>query len=148
MMEAKNGTKKGMKTIKYYDRFETLNDKGEMHSFDDKPAVERVDGRKEWYKEGKRHRLNGPAIELINRYKTLFGYKMWYKEGKLHRIGGPAVEHSERGKLWCEYGKRHRIDGPARIYNDGIKIWYYEDKEIECSSTEEFLKIIKLKAFW
>jgi hypothetical protein len=27
------------------------------------PAIERDDGRKEWYENGKRHRIDGPAIE-------------------------------------------------------------------------------------
>jgi hypothetical protein len=32
------------------------------------------------------HRLDGPAWEFSN------GYKEWYKNGKLHREDGPAVE--------------------------------------------------------
>jgi len=85
-----------MKTIKYDNRVETFNDKGEMHSFDNKPAAEYNNGNKLWYKEGEYHRLDGPAIE----------------------------------------------------YNDGYNYWYHEGKKIECKSTEEFLKIINLKAFW
>jgi len=84
-----------MKTIKYDDRIETFNDKGELHSFRDKPAMEFDNGLKGWYKEGKLHRLDGPAIE-----------------------------------------------------SNWSKIWFYEGKEIECNSIEEFLKIIYLKAFW
>jgi len=83
-----------MKIKKYY-RVETSNDKDELHSFDDKPAIEHSDGTKEWYKEGKLHRLNGPAVEWDSTFK------------------------------W----------------------WYYEGEEIECNSTEEFLKIINLKTF-
>jgi hypothetical protein len=40
----------------------------------------------------------------------------------------------------------HRIDGPT-IEWDGKKIWYYHGTKIECSSQEEFEKILKLKAF-
>jgi len=85
-----------MKTIKYNNRIETRNDEGKLHSFNDKFAIEYNDGT-----------------------------KYWYKEGKLHRLGGPAKE-----------------------WNDGVKFWYYEGKEIKCNSTEEFFKIINLKAFW
>jgi len=108
-----------MKTIKCDDRIETLNDKDELHSFNDNPAVDFNNGDKWWYKEGKLHRLDGPAIEFSD------GEKWWYKDGKLHRLDGPAIE-------WL----------------NGLRCWCYENKEIECSSTEEFLKIINLKTFW
>jgi len=107
-----------MKTIKCWDCIDTFNDKGELHSFNDKPANDYYNGDKYWYKNGKRHRIDGPAI-------TCNGNKWYYKEGKRHRLDGPAVELA-----------------------DGGKTWYYEDKEINCFSTEEFLKIINLKTFW
>jgi len=130
-----------MKTIKYDNKIETVNDKDELHSFDDKPAVEYSNGIKRWYKEGKCHRLDGPAFKYND------GYKSWYKDGKRHRIDGPAVEHNDGEKYWYKEGKRHRLDGPAYIYNK-IKYWYYKGKHIDCNSTEEFLRIINLKAFW
>jgi len=108
-----------MKTVKYYNRFETLNDKDELHSFDNKPAVE-------WFSGGKE----------------------WYKEGKLHRIDGHASEDSSGSEFWYKEDKRHRLDGPAIEYSSGEKYWYYEGKRIKCSSTEEFLRIINLKTFW
>jgi len=98
---------------------ETKNNRGELHSFDDKPAVVYDNGDKWWYKEGKLHRVGGPAVDWTN------GAKGWYKEGYFHRIDGPACECS-----------------------DGSEEWFYEGKEIKCNSTEEFLKIIELKAFW
>ena len=40
---------------------------GQLHSYDDKPAIEKANGDKEWYKEGERHRENDkPAIEKAN----------------------------------------------------------------------------------
>jgi hypothetical protein len=53
-----------------------------------------LDGSKEWYKEGKFHREDGPAIEFTNETKH------WYKEGKLHRINGPAIELPDGTKFW------------------------------------------------
>jgi len=65
-----------MKTIKYDDKVATFNDKGELHSFNNKPAVDFSNGNKFWYKKNKIHRLDGPAIEYND------GYKSWYYEGK------------------------------------------------------------------
>jgi len=129
---------------------ETVNDEGERHSFNDKPAVEWDDGDKEWYKEGELHRLDGPAMDCSN------GDEAWYKEGLYHRLDGPAVTWCDGAKEWdtkewYKEDKRHRADGPAVEYgkdNNGKKEWYYEGKKIECSSTEEFLRIINLKVFW
>jgi len=59
-----------------------------------------------------------------------------------------SFEWNDGTKEWYKEGKLHRVDGPAVEYNDGGKRWYYEGKQIECNSTEEFLKIINLKAFW
>jgi hypothetical protein len=44
------------------------------------PAIERVNGDKEWYINGKRHRDGGfPAVELAS------GTKCWYVNGERHR---------------------------------------------------------------
>lgn len=44
------------------------------------------DGTKEWYRNGKRHRDGGPAIEWFD------GTKVWFQNGQLHREDGPAYE--------------------------------------------------------
>lgn len=56
--------------------------------------------------KGELHREDGPAI-IIREY-----FKEWWLEGKLHRVGGPAAIHSDGEQYWL-YGKRHRMDGPA-----------------------------------
>ena len=78
---------------------------------------------KQWYKEGKLHRIDGPAVEYSN------GTKIWYKEGKRHRENGPAREHSNGGKEWYKEGKLHRIDGPAVEYSNGEKEWWVDGQE-------------------
>jgi len=40
-------------------------------------CIKDEDGNKRWYKEGKLHRLDGPAVEYAN------GTKRWYKNGEL-----------------------------------------------------------------
>jgi len=52
-------------------------------------------GNKYWYYKGKRHRLNGPAVELVN------GSKEYYINDKHHRLDGPAVEFVNGYKAYC-----------------------------------------------
>ena len=85
--------------------------------------VEFIGGTKYWYKEGKLHRLDGPAVEYVN------GDKHWYKEGKRHREDGPAIEYLNGTKKWYVEGLTHRIDGPAIEYPDGTKEWWIEGNE-------------------
>ena len=49
------------------------NKEGKLHRLDG-PAIDYVDGRKQWYKNGLRHRLDGPAVEVVS-------YKDWWKNG-------------------------------------------------------------------
>jgi len=57
------------------------------------------------------------------------GNKRWRnKNGKLHRVGGPAVETTNGAKYWYQNGRRHRIDGPAFEYANGNKDWLLRDK--------------------
>ena len=90
----------------------------------------RGDGRKEWYKSGKRHRVDGPAIENPN------GTKSWFLNGKRHRVDGPAIEYSSGTKQWFLNDKQHRVDGPAVEYANGNNAWYLNDKR--CKPIEAF----------
>lgn len=90
----------------------------------------------------------------------------WYKDDKLHRESGPAIIHKNSDSKvveweeWYYNGVRHRLDGPAVIlyninYNVGIygkilnkNTWFYNNKMINCSTQEEFDKLIKMKVFW
>jgi hypothetical protein len=72
----------------------------------DGPAIEWNDGHKQWYINGKLHRLDGPAIERAD------GYKQWWIDGKLHRLDGPAIEAADRVGYWIdgvEYTKEEFI---------------------------------------
>ena len=96
-----------------------------------------------WANElGQYHREDGPAIEYHD------GRKEWWLNGQLHRVDGPACEDPNGDKSWHQHGKLHREDGPAIDYNDGTKLWYYQGKLINCSSQEEFERLMKLKAFY
>jgi len=51
------------------------NDKGRAHR-EDGPAVEDVNGHKEWRRDDRCHRVDGPAVEYSN------GSKYWYLNGE------------------------------------------------------------------
>lgn len=40
------------------------------------------------------HRTNGPAVEFVD------GIKEWWQNGQLHRLDGPAVERPDGHKEW------------------------------------------------
>lgn len=115
---------------------------------DEPVKIEYEDGTVKYFnKEGELHRVDGPAIEYCRSVGG--GGSRWFFKGKKHRENGPAVIHADGSMEYWFNGKRHRLDGPAYISSDDTyKKWYFEGEYIECSSLEEFQKIIKLKWFW
>lgn len=99
------------------------------------------DGSKFWYFNGKRHREDGPAIELSN------GSKGWYLNGEPHREGGPAIEEANGSKGWWFHGVLHREDGPAVEQPDGSKHWYLNGKYIMLETKSKDPKVKILQAF-
>jgi hypothetical protein len=75
------------------------------------------------------------------------GTKRWYKNGKLHRDDGPAVEFANGDKGWYRNGQFHRDDGPALEYADGTKRWYKDGVLYEPSSLKQMIKTNKKKLF-
>lgn len=76
------------------------NEKGQLvYHREDGPAIEKEDGTKYWYINGKHHREDGPAIEFEN------GTKYWYRNGVIHRLDGPAVEFANGNKEWWINGR-------------------------------------------
>jgi len=74
-------------------KIEIFNNNGELHSFDDKPAIEYSNGDKFWYKNGKLHRGKGPAVEYSD------GLKCWYENGT--QVHGTEECYSEG--YWTDY---------------------------------------------
>ena len=105
---------------------------GKRHR-EDGPAVEWESGYKEWYLEGKLHREDGPAIEDPN------GTKSWYLDGLAHREDGPAKEWPDGEKHWFKDGKRHREDGPAIELPNGPEWWYLEDEDYDQINLENYI---------
>ena len=88
------------------------------------------------YKNGQRHREDGPAVEWKD------GTKEWWLNGQRHREGGPAVEWSDGSKYWYKDGKRHREDGPAIEWAHGDKTWWLNDIQ---KTEEEFNQWLEKK---
>jgi hypothetical protein len=125
-----------------------------------KPAVIYPDGRKEWWLNGKRHRVGGPAVKHIS--NTFFIYEWWIL-GKLHRYNAPAVMTNKLEEWWYD-GKLHRLDGPAtKNFNKDRGTTYYQwinfgnlhrvDGPAVCDivdipdMTEEEIKVFVLKGY-
>jgi len=69
------------------------------------------------------------------------GSKEWLLDGKRHRIDGPAVEYADGTKVWYQDGKRHRVDGPAVEWdNGGCKSWWLDGKQLTESQWLEAVK--------
>lgn len=101
---------------------------GKKHK-EDGPAVELKDGTRQWFIDGNLHREDGPAAELDS------GTKQWWLYGKLHRDDGPAVESADGSRTWFINGKMHREDGPAFEGSAGGKNWFLNGIEL---TEEEF----------
>lgn len=114
-------------------------DNGDIRYFNNKynlhrtsgPAVIKTSGETYWYKNGKPHRMNGPAINEKN-------YIFWYKNGNFHCISGPALEHIDGDKEWCVDGKLHRLDGPAQ-QSDNTVTWCYYGQNINIDANEKIV---------
>jgi hypothetical protein len=69
----------------------------------DRPTTIAPNGDQLWERDGKPHRVNGPAVVLND------GSEQWF----LHRTGGPSVTLAEGDRAWYQHGRLHRTDGPA-----------------------------------
>jgi hypothetical protein len=120
---------------------------GMLHRENDLPAVECANGDKQWWYQGKRHRIGNPAIvynndELEAEYwendinYNIVEYPNGTKEWRawnnfLHRDNFPAVIYPNGDCEWWVEGVRHRIGGPAVVIGD--KQYFFEDGEfVKC----------------
>lgn len=69
---------------------------------------------------------------------------IYYKDGKKHRENGPAVELKNGTKEWWIDGQRHRDDGPACIYKDPDEggffyEWFRNGERVTEQEIEQFI---------
>ena len=88
---------------------------------------------------------------MINCYTSPNGDTLYFdceNSWRLHRLDGPAIEYANGDKSWYINDQHHREAGPAIDFANGYKEYWLNDKRIYCDSQEEFLRLIKMKAFW
>lgn len=107
---------------------------GKRHRIDG-PAIIHEDGSKSWYRNGKLHREDGPAIE------GAYGGKAWYLKGKLHRVGGPAIERVDNTNEWWFEDMLHRTDGPAIVSSYYAEWWYYNQIVYRITPKEDYITL-------
>ena len=57
-----------------------------------------------------------------------YGEQQWWKNGKLHREDGPAIIYQDGTQKYCYNGKLHRENFPAVIYPNGSVEWWKNGK--------------------
>lgn len=81
------------------------------------------------------HRDGGPAIMRpgpSGHYDEVW----WYRFGKIHREDGPAIELADGSKKWFCDGKPHREDGPAVERADGSKEYWLDGEFLDGGASE------------
>ena len=108
---------------------------GKRHRVDG-PAVIWANGGEDWRQHGLLHRVGGPA-------RTEPGYEEWWQDGKRHREDGPAFTYPDGTQVWWQHNRMHRDNGPAVTHPDGSLEWWVNDErkppEIEAALTMMWL---------
>ena len=85
-------------------------------------------GIQRWFRDGQRHREDGPAEIWPS------DTKIWWRNGVIHREDGPAEERADGTKGWFRHGELHREDGPAREWADGVVGWHLNGTRLGCGA--------------
>ena len=80
-----------------------------------------------------------PPVDFTGIIEFTSGNKRWYKDGKYHRLDGPAIEYSDGEKRWYKEGNLHREDGPAIEYPSGASYFYLEEKQYSKINLNNFV---------
>ena len=103
-------------TVDDYGTISWYNEEGQLHC-EHGPAILDKGGINVRYVN-----IHNPKCRQV--HEITQGKKIWYRNGKLHREDGPAIECLDGSKFWYLNDQRHREDGPALEYSDGDKAWY------------------------
>jgi len=137
------------------------NKDGQVHRDDDLPAMTYSNGNKYFYKDGKLHRLNGPAIiyqeDILVAEYWINGVQLTedeFNESKDWEKFEPEIDEGnfdeevlyETNDLGTktyrnEIGQVHREDGPAIIMENGESRYYLEGKAL---TEKEYYKIERI----
>ena len=128
------------------------------------PAFTNSRGVRAWYLNGRRHRLDGPAViwpsgreewcvdDVWHRtggpaFTNSCGARRWYLNGRQHRLDGPAVIWPNGREEWCVDDVWHRTDGPAICHPDGTQDWYFNG-EYMTPQIEEWMTLRQVTWPW
>ena len=73
------------------------------------------------------------------------GTRDWYFNGKIHRLDEPAVVYHDGATEWYVIGRRHRIDGAALEWPNGYKEWWIYGKRVTELEYKLLCDMMKLK---
>jgi hypothetical protein len=126
---------------RFQDRIVYFNDENKPHRYDG-PAIIYTEGSNKgkyvWYKNGLRHREDGPAIERKN------GGSSYLIEGKYHRDNGPAIiDIPKKLQMWYTFGKLTKILYRSRIIVENSildKKEYSRLYRTYCKSSQKIIK--------
>ena len=110
-------------TVIHADGTQEWRQNGKRHRLDGPAIIDAANGTQQWWQNGELHRVDGPAVIRAD------GYQAWYQNGKHHRVDGPAIIGADGSQSWYQDGKRHRLDGPAYISADGGQVWWLNENE-------------------
>lgn len=107
---------------------------GVRHRENDLPAVEYHSGEKQWHINGNLHRDNDhPAIEQY--LNNELQYFAWFLNGRRHRLNKPAIirlnAYQKFDEEYWMNGQKHREDGPAVINYLGINEYWLKNIFLE-----------------
>ena len=77
------------------------------------------------------------GYRIVERYN---GTLNWFKDGKLHRDDGPAIVQANGTLAWAHRGELHRTDDPAVVFSNGDVDWYLHGEKLDKSHIAEGLK--------
>ncbi len=95
----------------------------------------------EFFRSGRLHRDDGPAVASFNAGGRL-RRAQWWSEGQMHRTNGPADQEWDwRGALVCESWRRKdsRISGPTEVRYDRGRptVFTYEGHRSDVTAKDE-----------
>ena len=76
----------------------------------------------------------------LYKYNVMRYIEEWWINGKRHRLNGPAATWSDSSKEWYSNGERHRLDGPAVMWYNGNKEWWIKNKYLDSLAVETWFK--------
>lgn len=83
------------------------------------------------HKEYNNFKSTPNSLSPVSKCMIYKNRKEWYKNGKLHRDNKPAIEYTNGCKKWYKNGILYKEYGPYMIYDKFKKKWFIDEKLLE-----------------